>query len=68
VLSNVLVRGVRIAFEIDRGSDEDQKNYDQGRDRWLLATHKIKTVRVTNREVFTEPDKVRAVVVEELSG
>jgi Protein of unknown function (DUF559) len=67
VLVDFLVRSAKIAFEVDGGSHKGQEQYDRGRDSWLLRVHKIRTVRITNCQVFKEPTRVVAVVMKELS-
>lgn len=64
VLIDVLCRKERIAWEID-GPQHEEKGYsrhDAERDAWLLRRYGIRTIRISNKMVFTEPEMVREIV------
>lgn len=59
VLLDFYLPGHHLAIECDGNIHAKQSAYDQGRDKWLCATHKIKTIRFRNEEILREPDAVR---------
>ena len=59
ILVDVYVRSAKVAFEIDGSAHDGQKRYDAGRDAWLLRVHRIRTVRISNAEVFRKADALR---------
>jgi very-short-patch-repair endonuclease len=46
-----------VAFELDGASHIDQKEYDKNRDETLKAA-KIKTIRIANKEVIEDTEKL----------
>lgn len=56
----------KIVFEIDGKSHLGQLGYDRGRDKWLEATHGIKTIRIKNEAIFRKPDEVRKLIESEV--
>jgi very-short-patch-repair endonuclease len=48
-----------VAIEIDGKIHEKQRKYDAGRDRWLLETYGVKTIRFTNADVPKGQVKMR---------
>jgi hypothetical protein len=41
----------KLAVEIDGSSHDDRGEYDAGRDKWLEAHHRVRTIRFTNGDV-----------------
>lgn len=62
------VRSAKIAFEIDGCSHEQQRDYDAGRDAWLLRRYGVRTVRFANADVLRNPAGTTERVVEALHG
>jgi very-short-patch-repair endonuclease len=53
VLIDALVKKPKVvAFELDGSVHDRQKRYDMQRDRWLLRSRKIPTVRFRNQDVY----------------
>jgi very-short-patch-repair endonuclease len=48
-----------LAIEIDGSVHEKQRKYDAGRDRWLLETYGVKTIRLANSEVLKKSALVK---------
>lgn len=55
-----------IAFEIDGLQHRYQTKYDAGRDRWMLETHGIRTIRIKNEAILQKPDEVRKLIESEV--
>jgi very-short-patch-repair endonuclease len=49
------ISSARLAIEVDGSAHDTQKSYDAGRDRWLLGTYGVRTLRLTNDEVVRTP-------------
>jgi hypothetical protein len=67
VLIDALVKKPKVvAFELDGSVHDRQKRYDMQRDRWLLRSRKIPTVRFRNQDVYKRIAWVRQRVLESL--
>jgi Protein of unknown function (DUF559) len=67
IIIDALVRSSKVAFEIDGSAHSRQGKYDLGRDRWLLSVHSIRTVRITNEDIYRQPELVRQRVLDVLN-
>lgn len=56
ILADFYFKDRKLVIEIDGSAHDDQKNYDAGRDRWLLGTYGVRTIRIANQTVFTRKD------------
>ena len=52
----------KIFVEVDGGYHAHRQAYDAARTRWIESHRNAVVLRVTNTEVFTEPDKVLAMI------
>lgn len=68
VLIDFLVRGKKIAFEIDGSAHRAQSMYDAGRDRWLLRKYGVKVLRLENELVMQKSFGAIGVVRQELEN
>lgn len=59
ILVDIFIRRANLAIEIDGSIHRRQGSYDAQRDRWLLETHGIKTIRFTNCEILRKLQEVR---------
>jgi very-short-patch-repair endonuclease len=48
ILADFYFKAEKIVIELDGSAHDTQKNYDQGRDAWLLRTYGVTTVRIPN--------------------
>jgi very-short-patch-repair endonuclease len=56
VLVDFYFKDRKLAIEIDGSSHDDTKEYDAGRDRWLLERYGVRTVRLSNSLVLRGED------------
>jgi very-short-patch-repair endonuclease len=66
ILVDMYVKSSKLALEVDGSAHDDQKGYDGGRDKWLLRTYGVRTVRFANAEVFRSCHKMKARLTLEL--
>ena len=43
---------MKLVIEIDGSAHDGQKNYDAGRDAWLLRVYGVRTIRIKNSQVM----------------
>jgi hypothetical protein len=66
VLIDMYVKSAKVAFEIDGTAHDSQEGYDAGRDRWLLKTYGVRTIRIENKDVFRNANNIRFLIREQL--
>ncbi len=52
ILADFYIHGAMLVIEVDGSAHDTQKSYDLGRDRWLLLQYGVRTLRLSNEEVF----------------
>ncbi len=66
ILVDMYVKTAKVAFEIDGAAHDNQSSYDAGRDKWLLRTYGVRTIRFKNSFVLGPSRAVRERVMAEL--
>jgi|ERR1039457_588691 very-short-patch-repair endonuclease len=68
ILADFYFKPQKLVIELDGSAHDGQKEYDAGRDAWLLRGYGVKTVRFTNAMVFKKSGEVRRQVISALSA
>lgn len=66
ILCDVYLPNQKLALEADGSAHRLQSKYDIARDAWLLAVHKVRTIRFDNKTILKTPAIVAAKVMEML--
>lgn len=63
ILADFYFKAQKLVIEIDGSAHDGQKQYDAGRDAWLLRAYGERTIRFANRQVLVEGANVLAAVL-----
>jgi hypothetical protein len=66
ILADFYFKAHKVVIELDGSAHDDQKEYDAGRDAWLLRAYGVRTIRFTNTDVFKRIEEMKARGVEAL--
>lgn len=57
ILVDFFFKEQKLAVEIDGSAHDGQKEYDAGRDAWLLRGYGVRTLRLTNEDIFRRAEE-----------
>jgi very-short-patch-repair endonuclease len=66
ILLDFFVPSRKVAFELDGTTHAQQREYDAGRDKWLLETQGIRTIRISNLTALRNSKACEAIIRAEL--
>jgi very-short-patch-repair endonuclease len=52
ILADFYFKAQKVVLELDGSAHDDQKEYDAGRDAWLLRLYGVRTMRLSNELVM----------------
>ena len=63
IIADFYFKAQKLVIELDGSAHDNQKEYDAGRDAWLLHRYKIRTVRLSHAQILGPSEDTKNTVM-----
>jgi very-short-patch-repair endonuclease len=63
-LADFYFKAHKLVIELDGSAHDDQKEYDAGRDAWLLRGYGVRTISLSNAQVFQTKEALKLIIID----